>query len=633
LLLLSTMPIRIPACLAALLLVLFTHSAMAAPEIPAAPGYGDLGYRLPAPGSYALPPLGTAAGGRVLDTAGRELELQSLYGDRIVLLSFIYASCSDVNGCPLATAVFHKIQKRLVKEQDLAKELRLVTLSFNPEHDTPETMARYGAAFGEGLDWRFLTTRSEADIQPILAAYDQSAQKDYDAEGRFLGTYSHILRVYLIDRERHIRNIYTVSFLHPDTLINDLRTLLLEKPKAAAATSTVPAAPLRAGDDKSGYERADYATRSLALAQRAGRPADLLAYAARPPLGLPPLPVPADNALSAERVALGRKLFFDRRLSLNNTFSCAMCHVPEQGFANNEQATAVGIEGRSVRRNTPSVYNAGYAARLFHDGREFSLEQQVWGPLLARNEMGAPSVGYVVEKVRGLSDYAGLFEAAYGRGPSMETIGQGIAAYERTLNSADSPFDRWHFGRRKDALSPAARLGFSLFTGKAGCAACHRIEEKSALFTDQDLHNTGLGFRAAMSGPAAKPKIQAAPGVVFELDPAALASVSEEKPADLGLYEITQNPADRWKYKTPSLRNVALTAPYMHDGSLAALKDVVRFYNEGGVPNENLDPRIKPLHLSEREMDALVEFLKSLTGSNVEALVSDAFTVPVGDPR
>jgi cytochrome c peroxidase len=134
-----------------------------------------------------------------------------------------------------------------------------------------------------------------------------------------------------------------------------------------------------------------------------------------------------------------------------------------------------------------------------------------------------------------------------------------------------------------------------------------------------------------MGGSAAKQKIPAAPGLVFEIDPAVLASVSEPKPNDLGLYEITQNPADRWKYRTPSLRNVALTAPYMHDGSLATLRNVVEFYNAGGVPNENLDPGIKPLNLTDREMDALVEFLGSLTGSNVQDLVSDAFAAPVGD--
>ncbi len=598
-----------------------------------APGYKELPFKLPEPGSYALPSLGIAAGGRVLDSSGGALNLSQLYGDKLVLLSFIYSTCGDVNGCPLATAVFHKLQRRLLKEPAIAKRLRLVTLSFNPEHDTPEAMANYGKPFAEGLEWRFLTTRSEADLQPILAAYGQSVQKDYDAQGRFTGTFSHILRVYLIDRERRIRNIYTVSFLHPETLVNDVNTLLRENPAPeAAAAPPEPAAEPRAGDDKTGYERGDYQTRSLALAERTGRRIELSRLAAHPPLGLPPVPLPPDNPPTVAKIELGRKLFFDRRLSLNGTFSCAMCHIPEQGFTSNEQATAVGIEGRTVRRNSPTLYNTAYYKRLFHDGRDYSLEQQVWGPLLARNEMGAPSVGYVVEKIKGLSDYAGLFERAFKRGPSMETLGMAIASYERALNSAESPFDRWRFGKQDQALTPEAKRGFDLFTGKAGCSSCHAISDKYALFTDQEMHNTGLGYRAAM-GTQPTPKIPVAPGLALNIDATALASVGEARPNDLGLYEITQDTQDRWKYRTPSLRNITLTSPYMHDGSLATLRDVVEFYNGGGIPNENLDPRIMPLNLDEREISDLVEFLRSLTGANVRELVLDAFAAPVGDPR
>lgn len=600
-------------------LALPLHAETAAPGL--APGYKELPFKLPEPGSYQLAALGQAAGGKVVDSAGQDLDLGQLMGDKLVLLSFIYATCSDVNGCPLATAVLHKLQGRLLKEPALAERLRLVTLSFNPEHDTPEAMARYAQSFAGGLEWRFLTTRSEQDLQPILDAYGQSVIKDRDAQGKAVGSFSHILRVYLIDRERRIRNIYTVSFLHADTLLNDIKTLLLEKPGTIAATPP-PAPPA--------YAKSDGQAGSQALTARTGRRAELLSYAAKPPLGLPPLPAAPGNPLTAAKVELGRKLFFDRRLSLNNTFSCAMCHVPEQGYTSNEQATAVGIEGRTVRRNSPTLYNVAYLDRLFHDGREYSLEQQVWGPLLAHNEMGAPSVGYVVRKVQGLPDYAGLFERAFKRGPSMETIGMALASYERVLNAGDSPFDRWRYAGKP--LDAGAQRGFALFTGKAGCVECHRVGEKSALFTDQALHNTGLGYRAAMTGEGA-PEVQVAPGLAFKIDPAALASVSEPKPNDLGLYEITQNPQDRWKYRTPSLRNVALTAPYMHDGSLATLEAVVAFYNGGGVPNENLDPKIKPLNLDAQEQADVVAFLKSLTGSNVEALVADAFAAPVGDPR
>jgi cytochrome c peroxidase len=627
------MNIRYAVSIMCCVLTLLGPAYAAQPENLLAPGYKPLAFTLPAPGTYTLPSLGEAADGQVLDTTGSELNLHSLYGDKLVLLSFIYSTCDDVNGCPLATAVFHKIQRRLEQEPQISEHLRLITLSFNPEHDTPEIMTHYGKAFAKSADWRFLTTRSEQDIQPILTAYDQSIQKDYDAEGKFLGTFSHVLRVFLIDREKQIRNIYTVSFLHPDTLVNDVKTLLAEK--STVATPKLPkdrVAFLGGGDNKTGYEAVDFATQSIALAERSGRRTDLTIYAKRPPLGLPPVPTPSDNPITQAKIELGRKLFFDRRLSLNNTFSCAMCHIPEQGFASNEQATAVGIEGRTVRRNSPTIYNVAYLKRLFHDGRESRLEQQVWGPLLASNEMGAPSVGYVVDKIRSLADYDRLFEKAFKRGPSMETIGMALASYERSLNSADSPFDRWYFAKKTDALTAEARFGFELFTGKAGCSQCHMIAKDHALFTDQQMHNTGIGFRAAMANDKQKQKIQAAPGVTLEIDADILATVSEPKPNDLGLYEITQNPEDRWKYRTPSLRNIALTAPYMHDGSFSTLEEVVEFYNRGGIPNENLDPLLKPLNLNQIEVKALIAFLQSLTGSNVADIVSDAFAAPVGDP-
>lgn len=601
-----------------------------------APGYGTLPFPPPKPGSYALPAMGAAADGKVLDADGKAMTLHGLYGDKVVLLGFIYATCDDVNGCPLATAVFQKIKAKLKASPKLADKLRLITLSFNPGHDTPQAIAHYGQGFQDaGVEWRFLTTGSQAEIEPILKAYGQSVEQEFDEKGQATGKFSHLLRVFLIDRDKRIRNIYTVSVLHPDTVIADIETLLLETGPSPAQPEKLgeKAALLRPGDDKSGYESAQYQTHSVALAQRTGKPADLLRLAQNPPPGLPKVPVPSDNPLSREKIALGRKLFFDRRLSLNNTFSCAMCHIPEQGFTSQEQATAVGIEGRTVRRNSPTLYNVAYAEKLFHDGRESSLENQVWGPFLARNEMGNPSVGFVVDKLKGLADYRGWFEQAFRRGASMETVGQAIASYERTLISANSPFDRWRYGKQADALGQQARQGFELFSGKAGCSQCHSIGERSALFTDNRLHNTGLGFRESMAKEPAKQRVQVAPGVSVELDSSAINSVGAAKPGDLGLYEITQNPADRWKYKTPSLRNVALTAPYMHNGAFSTLREVVEFYNRGGEAHESLDPLVKPLGLGEGEIDALVEFLRALTGDNVETLVLDAYAAPVGDTR
>lgn len=613
--------------------ILASPAIAANDTVPLAPGHSALPYRPAAAGSYRLPPIGPAADGEVLSSADKALRLHDLMGDKLVVLSFVYAACSDVNGCPLATQVLHKIGRQLQKQPELAKNLRLLTLSFNPL-DTPETMRHYGAAFHPGeFDWQFLTTRDDAALQPILDGYQQSVQKIYDDQGRFTGTFSHLLRVYLIDRNKNIRNIYSVDFLHADTLINDIKTLLAGDSEAAEPPSASDAQLLRPGDDKQGYQQTDYRTRSLALTQRKGQAARLIEFARKPPLGLPKLPQPTDNPLTPAKIALGRKLFYDRRLSLNDTFSCAMCHIPEQGFSNNEMATAVGIEGRSVRRNSPTLYNVAYAGLLFHDGRENSLEQQAWGPLLAHNEMANPSIGYVIDKIKTDAAYRTLFAKAFGKGPTMETVGQALASYQRTLNAADSPFDRWYFGKQTKAMPNEAKRGFELFTGKAGCSACHRITPDYALFSDQRRHNTGIGYAEAMQKTPEKQRIQVAPGTFVDVATANLQGVAGEKASDLGYYEISQNPADRWSYKTPTLRNVALSAPYMHNGSLATLADVVRFYNNGGTPNENLSPLIKPLGLTEKEIADLVAFLQALTGSNVETLVSDAFAAPVGDQQ
>jgi cytochrome c peroxidase len=372
----------------------------------------------------------------------------------------------------------------------------------------------------------------------------------------------------------------------------------------------------------------------VGIAARHGEAIDLIGRARGTRLGLPPLPVPADNPLTREKVALGRKLFYDRRLSLNGTVSCAMCHIPEQGFANNEMATAVGIEGRTVRRNAPTIYDVAYLRRLFHDGRETRLEHQVWGPLLASNEMGNPSIGAVLASVRAADDYDGLFEAAFpDRGLSMESVGQALSSYERTLVTGASAFDRWHFGGDEGAVSADVKRGFEIFRGKARCSVCHTLGPGSALFTDEGFHNTGVGYAVSMGHPANTQRIQVGPGTYLTVDSAVVAQVAKPVPADLGRYEVTQRPGDRWKYRTPPLRNVALTAPYMHDGSLATLREVIAFYDRGGVPNEELDPLIRPLDLSEAEVDDLVAFLASLVGEDVDALVADAFAAPIGDVR
>ena len=388
------------------------------------------------------------------------------------------------------------------------------------------------------------------------------------------------------------------------------------------------------GDVKEGYESADYRTRSRSLLERRGIKMDLIRFALDPPLGLPPVPVLADNPLTRAKIELGRKLFFDRRLSINDTISCATCHIPEQGFTNNELRTPVGVEGRSVLRNSPTLYNVGYQKHLFLDGREISLENQVWQPMTARNEMAAPAIGYVIRKIRRMSDYQGRFEQAFdGRGPDILTIGQALASYQRTLLAADSPFDRWHFGGQSDAVDESVKRGFALFSGKAQCIVCHRVQEDHALFIDHQFHNTGLGY--AESVGANKPettRVQLAPGVFAELPRAAIDAVTQQKlPNDLGLYRITESPGDRWKFRTQTLRNISLTAPYMHNGRFDTLREVIDFYDRGGVSNELLSPLIRPLGLTEREKLDLDAFLRSLTGGNVPDIVADAFAAPIGD--
>jgi cytochrome c peroxidase len=331
------------------------------------------------------------------------------------------------------------------------------------------------------------------------------------------------------------------------------------------------------------------------------------------PLGLPPL---ARQQEDPAAVALGKKLFFDRRLSFNGTMSCGMCHIEAQGLTSNEVATSVGIEGKSLRRNAPALYNVAYETKLFRDGRENSLETQIWSPMLSPDEIAAPSVGWILAKLHTLPEYPALFEKTFpNRGITMDTIGAAIAAYERTLLSADSRFDRWRYGGEPNALSSKEKHGYALFVGKAGCSACHRIGPESALFTDGEFHDTGLGYAKTMGLEPKSFDVRLAAGNFTRRSQKDVETFTSPTANDLGRFEVTQDPKDRWAFKTPSLRNVALTRPYMHDGSLRTLEDVVAYYDRGGDFSPNKSERIRPLHLSEEEKQDLVSFLESLTGT------------------
>jgi cytochrome c peroxidase len=330
--------------------------------------------------------------------------------------------------------------------------------------------------------------------------------------------------------------------------------------------------------------------------------------AAAEPLGLPP--VPAEIAGTPAMRQLGEKLFFDRSLAANGTLSCAMCHIPAQGFASNQSALSIGIEGRSLRRNAPSLYNVVYKRYLFHDGRETDLAAQVWGPLLAPDEMGNPAIGPLLARLRANPDYGPAFHAAFpGEGVSMTTLGRAIAAYESTLLRGDSRFDKALFGGQRSALSQEEWRGYQIFVSKGGCSACHAIGTDAALFTDQSWHNTGVAFRKRNASPDVG--VEIARGVVKTVDLSAL-GLSPPPPRDVGRFEISNDPADRWAYTTPALRGVAETAPYMHDGSLTTLEEVIEFYDRGGGINPALDAKIRPLDLKREEKAALVAFLRTL---------------------
>jgi len=293
------------------------------------------------------------------------------------------------------------------------------------------------------------------------------------------------------------------------------------------------------------------------------------------PLGLDEdLNIPPDNPLTAEKIALGYLLYFDERLSLDGTVSCATCHHPDMGWAD-QAKVSTGIKGQKGTRSAPTVINATYMLSQFWDGREPTLEEQAKGPLINPIEMGNPNHELVVERVKKIPGYQPLFQKAFGKGPNIDNVAKAIASFERTVLGGNSKFDKYQNGN-KSALNESETRGFELFFGKANCTKCH----VGSNFSDSQFHNLGVGINRP--------------------DP------------DLGRFTETKNPEDWGAFKTPTIRDITQTAPYMHDGSEATLEEVVEFYDKGGEPNKNLDRQIKPLHLSEQEKKDLVAFMKAL---------------------
>lgn len=318
-------------------------------------------------------------------------------------------------------------------------------------------------------------------------------------------------------------------------------------------------------------------------------------------LGLPQRELPVVNEQGAARIELGRRLFFEPQLAEDGVMACATCHVPEHAFTVNAGTVAFGRGGQALRRNSPSLLNAELASTFFHDGRAGTLEEQVWFPLLSQNEMWNPSADSVVGRLRYRRDYAELFRRAFGaEGVTRKSIAVAIAAYERTLVAAGSRFDRWFFGKDAAALSADERAGFSVFIG-SGCAACHTVGADHATFTDNRFRNTGVEW-ARVRG---------------ELGP-------RKTDPDLGRFEVSGRDEDRHTFRTPSLRNVALTAPYLHDGSLPTLRDVIDWYDRGGSADPGKDPLVRPLRLSETQKRQLEAFLGSLTSPHAATLARAA---------
>jgi cytochrome c peroxidase len=319
--------------------------------------------------------------------------------------------------------------------------------------------------------------------------------------------------------------------------------------------------------------------------------------------------VPSDNQQTPERIALGRKLYFDTRLSRDGTVSCATCHDVSRGFTDRRPVSeGVGIG----RRSAPTTMNAAMFQSMFWDGRAPTLEEQAKLPILNPVEMGHPDGASAVKALEADPTYVGLFQKAYGRAPNYEDVGRAIASFERTLVFLDAPFDKYVAGDA-NAISPAAQRGLVLFGGKARCVSCHMMNASNPLGTDNLFHNIGVSARTKNFEELARQGLEAVKQGSDDraLDHLALATDLGE----LGRFIITRNRGDIGAFKTEQLRNVGITAPYMHDGSLHTLWDVVDHYNKGGETNPYLDGGIEPLNLSESEIDDLVAFLFSLTDS------------------
>jgi cytochrome c peroxidase len=317
-------------------------------------------------------------------------------------------------------------------------------------------------------------------------------------------------------------------------------------------------------------------------------------------------------SLRPARVALGQKLFFEPRLSGDGTVACATCHDPARAFTDGRRVS-IGIHGRVGQRNAPTILNALYNKHQFWDGRVDTLEEQAALPITNPFEMGSASIGDAVSRIAGDKDYQIQFMQAFGRGVNEQDMLSAIAAYERTLASFDSPFDHFIVGEA-NAISESAKRGWELFNTKARCHLCHALTDNqrdATLFMDNDFHNIGIGILRHHVAPLAQQaERELAQGHLAAIDTAAITS----EMSVLGRFLVTKTQSDIASFKTSGLRNVLVTGPYFHDGSMQSLWDVMDHYNKGdGIADPWLDKDMQPLALTESEIDDVVAFLASLT--------------------
>ncbi len=338
------------------------------------------------------------------------------------------------------------------------------------------------------------------------------------------------------------------------------------------------------------------------------------------PLGLPEVPIPENNPQSAEKIALGEKLFDDPRFSSTGDVSCATCHDKEKAFSDSPLATSEGIRKLTGTRNGPTVVNSAYYESLFWDGRSPSLEDQALHPFVNPIEMGLPDHEPILATIRDDREYVRAFRDVFdvrANDITIDHVTMAIAAFERTLISGDSPWDRWYFAGEEDAISESAKRGFDVFLRDGRCVSCHMIEQDFAIFTDNQFHNIGVGINAMQDRvPELAVAFMQAKQQGIDVDVAVL---TDADTSDLGRFAVDDQLDSLGAFKTSTLRNIAVTAPFMHDGSIATLREVVEHYNNGGAttPEEKINPflsgGIKPLDLTDEQIDDLVAFMEALT--------------------